>query len=177
MRSSKRQKIIDTMQMLDEEKEALTSNTYVHMTDCLLDLYKAVDEGLYVLKWIVFIPRIRRSDFINPSYVDFERSLRTSMIFLTPDQVQSIKEDINNVGSQRFYRTPNWEEIARTSVGPVPQPFCNLDLQAGGEEVTVLQPFFVVSIDEYKTGATADHRVGLSPALSFQQPYHMPPML
>jgi hypothetical protein len=33
------------MQMLDEEKEALTSNTYVHMTDCLLDLYKVVDEG------------------------------------------------------------------------------------------------------------------------------------
>ena len=56
MSSSKRQKIIDTMQMLDEEKEVLTSNTYVHMTDCLLDLYKVVDEGLYVLKWIVFIP-------------------------------------------------------------------------------------------------------------------------
>ena len=54
--NNKRQKITEAMSLLDEEKEALSSNTYLRVAEGLNDSYNKADGGLYVLNWVAHIP-------------------------------------------------------------------------------------------------------------------------
>ena len=140
--SNKRQKITEVMSLLDEEKEALSSNTYLRVAEGLNYSYNKADGGLYVLNWVAHIPEYDE----DGDHVEFVRSYRTSLIFLTSDQVHSIKEDIT--WPHRPHRSPHWECIARTSVGRVPQAKVR-SLKIKGEEFSLVQPFLVISLVEY----------------------------
>ncbi len=143
--TSKRQKITEAMSLLDEEKENVSSNTYVRLADSLADFYKSVG-SLYVLKWTAFIPEVRLSDDVGEDdyHVEFVRSHRSSLLVLTPGQVDRIKADITCPGHYTCF----WREIALTSVGQVPH-FGIIGLKFNGEDIFVRQSNAVISIVEY----------------------------
>ena len=82
MTSNKRQKITEVMSLLDEEKEALSSNTYLRFAEHLNDAYKAA-ESFYVLTWMSIVPVADDEDVV------YEQTPCRATLPLTLEQVAS----------------------------------------------------------------------------------------
>ena len=142
MTSNKRQKITEVMSLLDEEKEALSSNTYLRFAEHLNDAYKAA-ESFYVLTWMSIVPVADDEDVV------YEQTPCSSVLPLTLEQVARIQRMIRSGTSSTIHTHCSfWDDIGYTSVPLFGQ---NLPL---GEDYNVHETSVIMSLVEY-TG-TAD---------------------
>ena len=111
--NKKRQRITESMSLLDEETETMSSNTHLH---------------LYVLKWIHIIPVVEREE--GEDCVVYPQTTCLSVLPLTLEQAGSIKRMIQSNNPNRLHF---WESIGYTSV-PL---FGKQTLRIGEEDITV----------------------------------------
>ena len=144
MTSNKRQKITEAMSLLDDEKEALSSNTYVRVADALADSYKAV-EDLYVLKWMSIVPVVQDDE--GGDRVIYKQNPRSSILPLTLEQVNRIKRMIQS-GTNYDCSTDTlfWDDIDYTSV-----PLFGQHLRIDGEDkdTNIHETSVLLSLVEY----------------------------
>ena len=141
MTSNKRQKITEVMSLLDEEKEALRSNTYLRFAEHLNDAYKAADV-FYVLTWMSIVPVVDDGDVV------YEQTPCRATLPLTLEQVARIQRLIRSGTSSSTHKHCSfWENIGYTSVPLFKQ---NLPL---GEDYNVHETSVIMSLVEY-TGPT-----------------------
>ena len=141
--NKKRQRITESMSLLDKEKEALSSNTYLQVAEALADNYKAV-EGFYVLKWISIVPVVQPYDEESGNYVAYKQTPCSSVLPLTLKQVGTIKTMIQ-FGTSSTYTAhcSFWENIGYTSV-----PLFGRNLHLG-EDIDVHETSVIMSLVEY----------------------------
>jgi hypothetical protein len=144
MINNKRQKITESMSLLDEEKEVLSSNTYLQIAEALNNSYKAA-EGFYVLKWIHIVP-VSINNFLGceegDDCVAYKQTPCSSVLPLTLEKVKTINRMIQSGEPNRSHF---WENIGYTSV-PL---FGEQTLRINGEEINVQETNVLVSLVDY----------------------------
>ncbi len=143
--NNKRQKITEAMSLLDDEKESLSSNTYVQVAEGLADRYKTV-EDLYVLKWMSIVPVVLPDDESGDRVV-YKQTPCKSILPLTLDQVGRINRMIQCGTSYAcFTDTVFWDNMDYL----VPLFGHHLRIDGATEDTNISQTSVLLSLVEFE---------------------------
>jgi hypothetical protein len=131
-----KQRIINAISLLNEEKNLVSTNMYMSVTDALTNVIPC----LYVLKWISLVPIIQTFD--NGDYITYIQKPCSSLIPLTMNQSDMITNCIQ-VGSNAAELF--WQDICISSV----PCFGAHRLRFNGKDVVINEWSVLLSLDEF----------------------------
>jgi hypothetical protein len=140
MTTTKKQKIVEAISLLNDEKEQISPNTYGCVRDALTDI-----KCIYVLKWISLVPVVQAFEDGSGEYITYIQLPCSSLVPLTIYQSDMIENNIR-VGSNSISTVLFWQDIGYTS--SVPRFGAHM-LRLNGTDVVINEWSVLQSIVEY----------------------------